>query len=206
MQPLPPLDEACRRERNALARRAAQRSMLGPDSVHGPAHWARVERHARELCAVLGVDPRIPVLFAVLHDSCRLDDGIDPGHGARAAAWMRELVAQGILMLDAQDADRLAHAMDHHTHGIQDGPLVEQICWDADRLDLGRVGITPDPARLCTAPAREAWRIARAVAWSNGKTLRTRECLALACGGEACRCQGDAAVAARRTRGPGNGS
>jgi uncharacterized protein len=30
-----------------------------------------------------------------------------------------------------------------------------QASWDADRLDLGRVGTTPDPARLCTAAARD---------------------------------------------------
>ena len=27
-------------------------------------------------------------------------------------------------------------------------------CWDADRLDLLRVGIVPDPRRLCTPFAR----------------------------------------------------
>jgi uncharacterized protein len=31
-----------------------------------------------------------------------------------------------------------------------------QTCWDADRLDLGRVGITPEPRRLCTAAAKLA--------------------------------------------------
>jgi uncharacterized protein len=28
-------------------------------------------------------------------------------------------------------------------------------CWDADRLDLGRVGIQPKPELLCTDTARE---------------------------------------------------
>jgi uncharacterized protein len=40
-----------------------------------------------------------------------------------------------------------------------------QTCWDADRLDLGRVGIVPDPARLCTVAARDPdlirWAIER---------------------------------------------
>jgi uncharacterized protein len=30
-----------------------------------------------------------------------------------------------------------------------------QTCWDADRLDLGRVGKRPDPRRLCTPAARD---------------------------------------------------
>ena len=28
-------------------------------------------------------------------------------------------------------------------------------CWDADRLDLGRVGIRPKATRLCTSAARD---------------------------------------------------
>lgn len=38
-------------------------------------------------------------------------------------------------------------------------------CWDADRLDLLRVGIRPDPARLVTEAARDPevleWAMAR---------------------------------------------
>lgn len=172
---LPPLAPSLRQERNAVSRLAARHSVLDADSVHGPAHWARVERHARELCAALNVNPRIPVLFALLHDSCRVDDGLDPDHGSRAAAWMRQLIAAGQLSMGAAESATLAHAMDMHSHGTQAGPLIEQICWDADRLDLGRVGITPDPQRLCTAPAKESWRIVRATAWANGHTLRKAE-------------------------------
>jgi uncharacterized protein len=42
--------------------------------------------------------------------------------------------------------------------GHSDGQLVADVtvmtCWDADRLDLGRVGIRPDPKRLCSDIAR----------------------------------------------------
>ena len=33
--------------------------------------------------------------------------------------------------------------------------ITVQTCWDADRLDLGRVGIIPRPDRLCTEEARD---------------------------------------------------
>ena len=33
------------------------------------------------------------------------------------------------------------------------------VCLDADRLDLGRVGITPDPLRLSTSTARDIARL-----------------------------------------------
>jgi hypothetical protein len=38
-------------------------------------------------------------------------------------------------------------------------------CWNADRLDRGRVGITPDPRRLGTDAARNllAWAHERAI-------------------------------------------
>jgi uncharacterized protein len=41
--------------------------------------------------------------------------------------------------------------------------LTIQTCWDADRLDLGRVGIVVRPARLCTAAARDA----KLIAWAR---------------------------------------
>ena len=43
--------------------------------------------------------------------------------------------------------------------GHSSGRTVEDItvctCWDADRLDLGRVGIQPKAQYLCTAPAKD---------------------------------------------------
>ncbi len=51
-----------------------------------------------------------------------------------------------------------------HTDGLTDGDVTLQTCWDADRLDLGRVGITPDADLLCTDAARALidWADARA--------------------------------------------
>jgi uncharacterized protein len=53
-----------------------------------------------------------------------------------------------------------------HTDGHTEGDPTLQACWDADRLDLGRVGITPKPHRLCTDAARGliSWSHARAIA------------------------------------------
>ncbi len=54
----------------------------------------------------------------------------------------------------------LAHAMRHHDRGqVSDDPLVGT-CWDADRLDLPRVGITPDPRLMSTASGQHAEVIA----------------------------------------------
>lgn len=39
--------------------------------------------------------------------------------------------------------------------GHTDADITVQTCWDADRLDLGRVGINPAPEKLCTIAARD---------------------------------------------------
>ena len=42
-----------------------------------------------------------------------------------------------------------------------------QTCWDADRLDLGRVGIYPDAQFLCTNTAKYPAFIHRAWTMAN---------------------------------------
>jgi uncharacterized protein len=39
--------------------------------------------------------------------------------------------------------------------GLTAAEVTVQTCWDADRLDLGRVGIIPRPDRLCIEEARD---------------------------------------------------
>jgi len=46
-----------------------------------------------------------------------------------------------------------------HNGGMPQSEPTLAVCLDADRLDLGRVGITPDPLRLSTATAREMARL-----------------------------------------------
>ncbi len=51
------------------------------------------------------------------------------------------------------------------------GPQTDQtlaVCLDADRLDLGRVGITPDPTQLSTSTARD---IANRLAWQELESI-----------------------------------
>jgi uncharacterized protein len=48
-------------------------------------------------------------------------------------------------------------------------------CWDADRLDLGRVGIRPLAERLCTDAARQPamlqWAYRRSLARLEGQVF-----------------------------------
>ena len=132
--------------------------------IHGLAHWQRVRDNGLRLAEVTGANPRVIKLFAFIHDIRRQNDGHDPQHGARAAEWARSTVRH-LIDLDDADFEVLAYACAHHTDGTHHPDVTICTCWDADRLDLGRVGIRPDPCRLCTTAAREpeilAWAIGR---------------------------------------------
>ena len=76
--------------------------------------------------------------------------------------------------LDGRRFEQLCEAMRLHSDGHTESEPGIVACWDADRLDLGRVGITPAPHRLCTEPARDPQRIARALQMSGGPSRRRR--------------------------------
>ena len=48
----------------------------------------------------------------------------------------------------------LTEALKYHSDGYTEADITVQVCRDADRLELGRVGIKPAPHRLCTASAK----------------------------------------------------
>jgi len=142
-----------------LALRDAYR--LDWHGVHGIAHWARVWSAGRFLARRTGADAEVVELFALLHDACRWNDAHDPQHGPRAARLAEGLNGGEHFELEPARLALLTEAIEGHTEGrIHADPTI-QCCWDADRLDLGRVGIVPDPRWLGTAPARDPRTIER---------------------------------------------
>jgi uncharacterized protein len=137
--------------------------------AHGIRHWERVRDNGLRLAADTGANPKVVELFAYLHDSRRLDEWEDDGHGARAAEFLRTLQGR-FFHLDDVELELLSHACRHHSEGIMDGDVTVLTCWDADRLDLGRVGIEPNPRYLCTAAARRP----EVLAWAYRRSVRRR--------------------------------
>ena len=135
------------------------------DGIHGKAHWARVRNYGLRLAERTGANPEVVELFAFLHDSKRMNDGHDPRHGARAAQFAASLRGS-LLDLPESVFELLRFACEYHTNGLTEADVTVQTCWDADRLDLGRIGIRPDPRRLCTFAAKESATIEWAVAQS----------------------------------------
>ena len=149
-----------------LIRIIEQGFALHLDGIHGAAHWARVRNNGLRLAEQTGANPEVVELFAFLHDSKRRNDGHDPRHGARAARFAAS-IRGSLLDLSDGDLELLRYACEFHTDGLTEADVTVQTCWDADRLDLGRIGILPDPRRLCTPAAREPATIKWAVSQSR---------------------------------------
>lgn len=130
---------------------------LNIHSVHGPRHWKQVEKNGLILAKETGADETIIRLFSIFHDSRRENDQKDDGHGTRGAELAKSM--RGIYFGLSDDSfDILMEACRYHTDGRPTSNLSIATCWDADRLDLPRVGIMPKPDRMGTAPGR---RLAR---------------------------------------------
>ena len=127
---------------------------LDRTGIHGARHWARVRENGLRLAELTGAKPKVIELFAFLHDSRRMNDDYDPDHGPRAALFAQTL-AGSAFELDPDDLHLLLAACRGHSDGLTTGDITVLTCWDADRLDLGRVGIMPNTERLCTAAARD---------------------------------------------------
>lgn len=138
----------------AIMRAIVDGYVLPVRGYHGVVHWARVLENGLRVAEVNGADVDVVTLFALFHDSRRVNEHRDPGHGLRGGELARSL--RGILVhLEDDRFEKLFEACRLHTDGLTDADPTLQACWDADRLDLGRVGVTPRADRLCTDAARE---------------------------------------------------
>ena len=136
---------------------AKARYSLNPTGIHGIAHWKRVMENGLKLAEHNGANKDIVQLFALLHDCCRQDDGSDIEHGPRAAEFTRTLRNRLIFAEDEQ-FEKLTRAIHGHTNELHTDDLDIGTCWDADRLDIGRVfGVKPSRRYLNTDIAKKNW-------------------------------------------------
>jgi len=126
--------------------------------VHGLDHWFRVWQNAQLL---IGSEPtadlEVVALYALFHDSMRVNDGKDEGHGMRGyALWERidqrydKCLSQ---LLTEKRRELFFEACVQHSDGIRSTNPTIAICWDADRMDLHRKGIWPDARYMSTQDA-----------------------------------------------------
>jgi uncharacterized protein len=98
----------------------------------------------------------------------RVDDGDDPRHGPRAATLAAELRGEGLLDLADSRAACLDRALHDHAFGETCSDPTIALCWDADGLDVGRVGIAPDPIYFSTETGRALAASGRRLHWADG--------------------------------------
>ncbi len=120
---------------------------------HGIRHWERVETVGLYLADHTGADTQVVSYFAHFHDCMRENEHSDPGHGLRGALFAE----QHRELIDLTDIQfkQMTDACKAHTGGKHTSCITIATCWDADRLDLGRVGIKPDPRFLITDEAKQ---------------------------------------------------
>jgi uncharacterized protein len=71
-----------------LVEAVLERSTGKDSSIHGESHWQRVAAAGLTLLPETpGADPTLVFLFALFHDSMRLNDNYDPLHGPRERLW-----------------------------------------------------------------------------------------------------------------------
>jgi len=142
---------------------------------HGVRHWARVRRNGRIIARhVQGVDTQVTDLFAILHDCRRVDEWEDPSHGWRAMAWLRKLHSDSRLGLTESQFWQLLHAIEHHSGQHKPHTVTIAACWNADRYDLGRVGIEPDEIHMAPGALlpRRIWQPLHEQAMAERAKLR----------------------------------
>jgi len=122
--------------------------------LHGMSHWLRVEKNGLLLAEAEGADPTVVSLFALFHDCRRINDDADPGHGERGGNLARAFYAEGLLPIEPSQLDILVYACNGHTDETFSDNITIGCCWDADRLDLTRIGAVPDPCLLNTETAK----------------------------------------------------
>ena len=120
---------------------------------HGFDHWMRVLQSGQKLAEMENASLQIVEMFCLLHDTQRHNEKREPEHGARAADYAHSI--QGKCSdPSSEDMELLDEALRYHSDGYTEADITVQVCWDADRLDLARVGIKPVAHRLCTNSAQ----------------------------------------------------
>lgn len=120
--------------------------------THGWPHWVKVNRAGQQIALYHSLNANVIQLFSIFHDACRENECDDEGHGQRGAELAFKLRNDypALRDLSQKDFDSLYVACAEHTDGKTTSDLLIGACWDADRLDLGRVGIKPHVRYLST--------------------------------------------------------
>lgn len=116
------------------------------DGIHGIYHWARVIENGWEISQDNNANMKVITAFGLFHDCKRENDEHDPEHGFRGGEFMEKYKDK--LNLTEEEFQKAKIACSGHTDILHNDDIDISTCWDADRLDLLRVDIYPNPEYL----------------------------------------------------------
>ena len=117
--------------------------------IYGIEHSDRVAENGKRLL-LPGASPNVVAAFAYLHDAERSDRETDSEHGEKAALLVDTIRHKYLADLTDTEIELLKEACRVHGSTHKTGNLTIDICLDADRLDLPRLGIKPTPEQMAT--------------------------------------------------------
>jgi uncharacterized protein len=128
-------------------------SPLHESYIHGEQHWRAVAEVGLRLAQEKPrADRDVVFLFSVFHDAKRTTEELDAGHGERAAELAERLHGRLYRLPDQRLEFLLAACRQHSDARFTDHPTLG-VCFDADRLNLWRVGRAPEDRLLSTDAA-----------------------------------------------------
>lgn len=117
--------------------------------IYGIEHSDRVAENGKRLL-LPGASPNVVAAFAYLHDAERSDRETDSEHGEKAALLVDTIRHEYLADLTDTEIELLKEACRVHGSTHKTGKPTIDICLDADRLDLPRLGIKPTPEKMAT--------------------------------------------------------
>lgn len=118
---------------------------------HGVTHWEHIEKFGLMMAKECpGADTDVIRWFAYIHDCRRGTEGWCEEHGRIAAKFIAKIRNTFLSDLSDEQITILRLACRSHTVKRRTKEITADICLDADRLDLYRVGIKPDPKLMAS--------------------------------------------------------
>lgn len=120
-------------------------------NIHGISHLRRVAYLSGRYAYILKINLNDAVIAGYLHDCARENDSNGNSH-AYESAYLAKGIIQG--NLPVTNINKIFYTIYHHADGITTKDPFMGCIWDADRLNLLRIGIIPNEKLLSTQLAK----------------------------------------------------
>lgn len=125
--------------------------ICGRTQIHGLDHLRNVGYLSGKFAAELGISLETAIIGGFLHDCARSDDSDDAFHAEKSALLARKLIKKNYSNIDEE---LVYKTILFHSGGKTTDNHIQGCVWDADRLDLIRLGIQPKKELLSTEPGK----------------------------------------------------